>query len=612
MPDTPPLADLAPLLRDDAAVRAVVARAPRPIAVPASARALFVAALAGVSTRRPILVAVPTRRRGRAAGPRPAALPRPGDRRVSPPGRRCPSSACRPRVETMGRRLRVLWRLRDAAVTSGRLPVVVVAPVAPSCSASGRTSRTLEPVAVRTGETWTATSWWSGSSRSATGASTRSKHRGEVAVRGSIVDVYPSPTTTGARRPVGRRGRPAHCVLGRPTSAPHPTTSTMSMFRCREVLPTDEVREPRRPRWCASPWGREQWDASPRVRCSTAWSRGCPGSTAEEHLLPDLLPRRPVILVEPRRIRDRAEELLDEEAALASALAQTWGARSRRCAAAPRCRSNACSPHTEAGATCGSSPTPEGPGHRRASPRPACDPVAGDTDALMRRLRALAADGYRVVLAPRARASADRTGRDYSPSDGSTATAAGHTPAHPTRGQRRAAPRTRRSCSPSRSSRSSPRPTSPGAAGAPPAPAARPSTAFFDDARTRRLRRAPPARGRPATAAWSAGHRRRRRATTCCSSTSGGDKLYVPTDQVESCAATRGETPSLNRMGGADWERAGRGASRRPGDRPGAGRALPRASTARPRLRPGHPWQRESRRRSPSTRPPTSSRPSRT
>jgi transcription-repair coupling factor (superfamily II helicase) len=52
-----------------------------------------------------------------------------------------------------------------------------------------------------------------------------------------------------------------------------------------------------------------------------------PWLTAEEHLLVDLLPRNSlVVLVEPRRMRDRAAEILDEEAALAETLAQTWGA----------------------------------------------------------------------------------------------------------------------------------------------------------------------------------------------------------------------------------------------------------------------------------------------
>ena len=48
----------------------------------------------------------------------------------------------------------------------------------------------------------------------------------------------------------------------------------------------------------------------------------------DPRVLPDLLPAgAQVMLVEPRRIRDRAVQLLDEEAALAETLAATWGAK---------------------------------------------------------------------------------------------------------------------------------------------------------------------------------------------------------------------------------------------------------------------------------------------
>ena len=46
----------------------------------------------------------------------------------------------------------------------------------------------------------------------------------------------------------------------------------------------------------------------------------------DERVLPDLVgPGGRIVLVDPRRIRDRAVELNDEEAALAGALAVTWG-----------------------------------------------------------------------------------------------------------------------------------------------------------------------------------------------------------------------------------------------------------------------------------------------
>ena len=90
-------------------------------------------------------------------------------------------------------------------------------------------------------------------------------------------------------------------------------------------------------------------------------------------------PAAQVVLVEPRRIRDRAVQLLDEEAALADALAVTWGADGRdRGRDSPRLhlpferllreRRPACSP-------CPS--VPEGPSTPGMTVR-GFNPVAGD------------------------------------------------------------------------------------------------------------------------------------------------------------------------------------------------------------------------------------------
>ena len=75
----------------------------------------------------------------------------------------------------------------------------------------------------------------------------------------------------------------------------------------------------------------------------------------------------------------------------------------------------------------------------------------------------------------------------------------------------------------------------------------------------------------------------------------GGDKLYVPSDQIDAVRHyTGGDTPTLNRLGGREWATdQGQGAGRGPGDRPGAGRPLPDAGSAPPghAFPPDTPWQ---------------------
>ncbi len=76
-----------------------------------------------------------------------------------------------------------------------------------------------------------------------------------------------------------------------------------------------------------APWGREQWERLAEGQIFDGMESWLPWLTEDEHLLPDLLPPGArVLLVEPRRMRDRAQELLDEEASLADTLAGTWDA----------------------------------------------------------------------------------------------------------------------------------------------------------------------------------------------------------------------------------------------------------------------------------------------
>src|SRR5436305_155705 len=129
--------------------------------------------------------------------------------------------------------------------------------------------------------------------------------------------------------------------------------------------------------------------------------------TDQEHLLTDLLPDTGLALVvEPKRMRDRAQELLDEEAALASTLAVTWGAAGERDLPRLSLEFDRLLAHTKAGAV-SLLATPDHPDTPRIAAS-AFDPVVGDSDALVRRLRALASEGYRVVLAAEGTGSAQR------------------------------------------------------------------------------------------------------------------------------------------------------------------------------------------------------------
>src|SRR5439155_839922 len=78
---------------------------------------------------------------------------------------------------------------------------------------------------------------------------------------------------------------------------------------------TDEVRERAAALVGAEPWGREQWERLAEGLLFDGMESWLPWLTEGEHVVLDLVgPDAQILLVEPRRMRDRAADLLAEEA----------------------------------------------------------------------------------------------------------------------------------------------------------------------------------------------------------------------------------------------------------------------------------------------------------
>src|SRR3978361_1574418 len=101
-----------PLLRAEPALAAVLGRRDAVLAVAEPARAITLAALAHLSDRRPVLVAVPTSGEAERLAADLAQYVGGGPGELSPAWEPLPFERGSPAVETMGRRLRTMWRLR--------------------------------------------------------------------------------------------------------------------------------------------------------------------------------------------------------------------------------------------------------------------------------------------------------------------------------------------------------------------------------------------------------------------------------------------------------------------------------------------------------------------
>ncbi len=399
-----PLAGLASPLAADPAVVAASGGTGRAVAVPDVARAVFVATLANATARAPIVVAVPRGDDAQRLAHDIALTLGPDAVEMFPAWETLPFERVSPSLDTMGRRLRVMWRLR---VAGDQLPRVVVAPVRALVQRLGPHVEDTEPVVVGRADHVDRDALVTRLVAMGYRREYQVEARGEVAVRGSIVDVYPTTADHPARIDLwgDEVDRLTHFSVADQRSTDD--VISISIFPARELLPTHEVRTRAASLLRDQPWGAEQWERLAEGATFDGMESWLPWLAPDEHLLTDLLPPSALVLLcEPRRLRDRAQELLDEEANLAAALAPTWGAPAGDAMPRLSLPFDRLLAHTPGG-WAPVLATPDAPETPQLAGTP-FDPVVGDTAALVDRLRKLRGDDFRVLLCADGRGSGER------------------------------------------------------------------------------------------------------------------------------------------------------------------------------------------------------------
>ena len=548
------LRSLPALLRAHPAVTDLVAARPaQVVAVPDPARAFFLAGLASLSNRRPLVAAVPTTADAeRLAADLAVFL---GDDAVElfPAWETLPFERVSPGVPTMGRRLRAMWRLRQPTSPTS----VLVAPVRALLQRLGPHVDEVEPVVVRPGERLDPDELVQRLVETGYRREPQVEHRGEVARRGSIVDVF-GPTQDAPVRidlwgdEVDRLTR--FSVADQRSTADE---SCVELFACRELLPTADVRRRAEELIGKEPWGREHWERLAEGSTFEGMESWLPWLTESERLLVDLVGSDALVLLfEPRRMRDRAADVIAEEESLASTLATTWGAASDHGWPRLHLPFDRLLAHAEA-PVWSVVPAAEGP-ETVALEAQSWEPVVGDAGRVGRRVADLLAEGYQVVVAADGPGSAARIAAMLS-EQGVSLPVLADSPDE-VLGARSAVvvarlqrgfvvpalelavlvesdlTGRRRVHRPPRARRTD-------------------AQAFFDDLKPGDYvvhhHHGVARYGGMVKRAIGGGER-----DYLLLEYRGGDRLYVPSDQIDAVRHyTGGDTPSLNRLGGSDWSR---------------------------------------------------------
>ena len=228
-----PLAATASLLREEPGLVGALGRSSTVLVVPEAARAVAVSGIVALSRRRPVVVAVPTAAESeRLAADLAAFLPE-GGVELFPAWETLPFERVSPSIETMGRRLRTLWRLRERDESLS----VVVSTARALVQRLGPHVEDAEPVVLRPGRPGRLDRPGRASGR--TGLPARVPGRAPRRAGGARFDHRRLPLHRGrarAHRPVGRRGGAAGRVLRR-RPAEHRRDRLGAGLRCAGAAP---------------------------------------------------------------------------------------------------------------------------------------------------------------------------------------------------------------------------------------------------------------------------------------------------------------------------------------------------------------------------------------
>jgi transcription-repair coupling factor (superfamily II helicase) len=403
------LRSLPPLLRDEPAFTRVVGAPNATLAVSTPAQAFVLAGLIRLGSRRPVLVVTPTGASADQLAHDLEALVEPGGAgaavEVFPAWETLPFERVSPDVSTMGRRLRLLWQLGGGS--AAERPEVVVAPIKAVLQRLGPWRSAARPIVVSHRDRVEVDQLVAQLVGMGYRRESLVEHRGELAVRGGIVDVFPSTAEDPIRIDLWGDEVERLTRFDVADQRSIEDLSTVELFACRELLPDQAVRAGAEQMVASAPWGREQWERLAEGQLFDGMESWLPWLSDGEELITDLLGDGAVVVIaEPRRVRDRASELLDEESALADALASTWGLEGGDDTPRLHVPYDRLLAHSTA-AVLSLVPSADGPEVPAVESR-GWEPILGDGAKLAAQVSALAGSGYSVVLCSSTPGGADR------------------------------------------------------------------------------------------------------------------------------------------------------------------------------------------------------------
>lgn len=237
----------------------------------------------------------------------------------------------------------------------------------------------------------------------------RVETRGEMAVRGGILDVFPAQDDNPCRLDFFGDTVEEVRRFSVATQRSEDSVSALLAYPARELRPDPGVRREAERLVRAEPWNASVWERIAQGQVFPGMESWLPWLAPPATLVDKVPTRSHVVLVDPSRSFDRARDLIKEESELAAALAPTWGEHAPEAGEHPAL-------YLDPEAAFGAGPhlrlpsLPTGP-RDPVLALTGLDAIPGDPESVTSGLRRLLGRGHTVVVAMDGAAAADRVAR---------------------------------------------------------------------------------------------------------------------------------------------------------------------------------------------------------
>ena len=308
------------LLKEEPSIVGSLGRINAEIFVPECAHAIVSATIARLSERKPLIVVAPTNAEAEKLFDDLKVFI--GFEKVDffPSWETLPFERISPGVETMGKRLRVLHRLVNS---EENLEVIVTSARALVQKLS--IQKQIFPIFLKTGDLIDQSELLEKLFAFGYKREYQVEHRGEVAVRGSIIDIWPSTAVSPVRVDLWGDEIERLCEFGVANQRTKYAVDGVEVFPCRELILKAEMLEKAGFMADQQSWGSMEWERLASGELFDGMESFMPWLLEEDTVLADILPKDGLLLLVDRgRLDSRIADLLERENKLAESLAETW------------------------------------------------------------------------------------------------------------------------------------------------------------------------------------------------------------------------------------------------------------------------------------------------